>query len=70
VSERSSPPVGRPPRDDDGDGLPDRVRSDTWAHEVTHAEAEATRSPSIVNRLVAASLRQRLLVVLAGVAMI
>jgi cobalt-zinc-cadmium resistance protein CzcA len=70
VSERSSPPVGRPPRDDDGDGLPDGVRSDTWAHEVTHAEAEATRSPSIVNRIVAASLRQRLLVVLAGVAMI
>jgi cobalt-zinc-cadmium resistance protein CzcA len=65
-----SPPVGRPPHDGDGDGLPNGVRSDTWAHEVTHAEAEATRSPSIVNRLVAASLRQRLLVVIAAVAMV
>jgi cobalt-zinc-cadmium resistance protein CzcA len=68
MSERSSPPAGRPPHDD-GDGLPDRARKDTWAHEVTHAEAEATRSPSIVNRIVAASLRQRLLVVLAAVTM-
>jgi heavy metal efflux system protein len=70
VSERFSPPVGGPPRSGDGDGLPDGVRSDRWAHEVTHAEAEATRSPSIVNRIVAASLRQRLLVVLAAVAMV
>ena len=70
MSERFSPPVGGPPRSGDGDGLPDGVRSDRWAHEVTHAEAEATRSPSIVNRIVAASLRQRLLVVLAAVAMV
>jgi cobalt-zinc-cadmium resistance protein CzcA len=35
-----------------------------------HAEAEATRTPSIVNRLVAASLRQRLLVMLAAVAIV
>ena len=69
MSERTSPPVGRPPQDGDGDGV-DGGRLDTWAHEVTHAEAEATRSPSIVNRIVAASLRQRLLVVLAAVAMI
>jgi cobalt-zinc-cadmium resistance protein CzcA len=35
-----------------------------------HAEAEATRTPSIVNRLVAASLRQRLLVVVGAVAIV
>jgi len=70
VSEHFSPPAGRPPRDDDGDGVPDGARSDRWAHEVTHAEAEAARAPSIVNRIVAASLRQRLLVVLAGVTLI
>ena len=70
MSEHFSPPAGRPPRDDDGDGVPDGARSDRWAHEVTHAEAEAARAPSIVNRIVAASLRQRLLVVLAGVTLI
>ena len=70
MSEHLSPPAGRPPHDDDGDGVPDGARSDRWAHEVTHAEAEAARAPSIVNRIVAASLRQRLLVVLAGVTLI
>jgi cobalt-zinc-cadmium resistance protein CzcA len=35
-----------------------------------HAEAEAARSPSFVNRVVAASLRQRLLVTLAAVAIV
>jgi len=70
VSEHLSPPAGRPPHDDDGDGVPDGARSDRWAHEVTHAEAEAVRAPSIVNRIVAASLRQRLLVVLAAVTLI
>jgi len=68
VSERSTPPVDRPSRD--GDGVPDGIRSDTWTHEVMHAEAEATRTPSIVNRIVAASLRQRLLVVLGAVAIV
>ena len=68
MSERSTPPVDRPSHD--GDGVPDGIRSDTWAHEVTHAEAEATRTPSIVNRIVAASLRQRLLVVLGAVALV
>jgi cobalt-zinc-cadmium resistance protein CzcA len=70
VSEHLSPPAGRPPHDDDGDGVPDGARSDRWAHEVTHAEAEAARAPSIVNRIVAASLRQRLLVVLAAATLI
>ncbi len=68
MSERSSPPVGRPSRD--GNGAPDGIRSDTWAHEVTHAEAEAARTPSIVNRIVAASLRQRLLVLVGAVAIV
>jgi cobalt-zinc-cadmium resistance protein CzcA len=45
-------------------------KSDTWTHEVTHAEAEETRTPSFVNRIVAASLRQRLLVVLGAAAII
>jgi len=35
-----------------------------------HAEAEATRTPSLVNRVVAASLRQRLLVMLAAAAIL
>jgi cobalt-zinc-cadmium resistance protein CzcA len=35
-----------------------------------HAEAEATRTPSIVNRIVAASLRQRLLVMLGAAAIV
>ena len=68
MSEQSSPPVGRP--SGDGNGVPGGARSDAWAHEVTHAEAEATRTPSIVNRIVAASLRQRLLVVLGAVAIV
>ena len=37
---------------------------------MTHAAAEATRTPSIVNRIVAASLRQRLLVGLGAVAIV
>ena len=41
MSEQSSPPVGRP--SGDGNGVPGGARSDAWAHEVTHAEAEATR---------------------------
>jgi len=45
-------------------------RSDAWAHEVTHAAAEAARTPSFVNRIVAAALRQRLLVVLGAVALV
>jgi cobalt-zinc-cadmium resistance protein CzcA len=44
--------------------------TDTWTHEVTHAEAEEVRTPSFVNRIVAASLRQRLLVVLGAAAII
>ena len=35
-----------------------------------HAEAEAARTPSLVNRVVAASLRQRLLVMLAAAAIL
>ena len=68
MSERSSPPAGGPSRD--GDGVPGGIRSDAWEHEVTHAPAEAIRTPSIVNRIVAASLRQRLLVVLGAVAIV
>ena len=66
MSEQSSPPVDRPSRDDGN--LRDGVRADAWEHEVTHAPAEATRTPSIINRIVAASLRQRLLVLLAAIA--
>jgi heavy metal efflux system protein len=55
-----------PPRD--GDGATSGGNTDVWAREVTHAEAEATRRPSVVNRIVAMSLRQRLLVVLVAVA--
>src|SRR5690349_21601381 len=61
------PPSGPPP---DGDGVPNARRPDTWAHEVMHAEAEAASSPSFVNRVVAASLRQRLLVVLGAIAIL
>ncbi|HEX5072531.1 MAG TPA: CusA/CzcA family heavy metal efflux RND transporter [Gemmatimonadaceae bacterium] len=68
MSERITPPVGSP--SPDGDGVRDGIRSDAWEHEVTHAPAEATRSPSIVNRIVAASLRQRLLVSLSAVAIV
>ena len=67
MSERFSPPAGGPPRDGDGASL--GIRSDAWTHEVAHAEAEAAaRKPSFVNRIVAMSLRQRLLVVLGAVA--
>jgi cobalt-zinc-cadmium resistance protein CzcA len=44
--------------------------ADSWTHEVTHAEAEEARKPSFVNKIVAASLRQRLLVVLGAVAIV
>jgi cobalt-zinc-cadmium resistance protein CzcA len=65
VSEQSNLP-NVPPRDPDDTSL--GRRSDTWSHEVAHAEAEAARSASFVNRVVAMSLRQRLLVVLLAVA--
>jgi cobalt-zinc-cadmium resistance protein CzcA len=65
VSEQSNLP-NVPPRDPDDASL--GRRSDTWSHEVAHAEAEAARSASFVNRVVAMSLRQRLLVVLLAVA--
>jgi cobalt-zinc-cadmium resistance protein CzcA len=68
MSERSTPPVDRPSHD--ADGVPGGIRSDAWAHEVTHAAEEAVRTPSMVNRIVAASLRQRLLVVLGAVALV
>jgi cobalt-zinc-cadmium resistance protein CzcA len=65
VSEQLNLP-NVPPRDPDDTSL--GRRSDTWSHEVAHAEAEAARSASFVNRVVAMSLRQRLLVVLLAVA--
>ena len=65
MSEHSNVP-NVPPRHPDDASL--GKRSDTWSHEVAHAEAEAARSASFVNRVVAMSLRQRLLVVLLAVA--
>ena len=74
MSEHPSTPPGLTP---DGDGTPhgmrgtpNGMRSGRWEHEVTHAEAEAARSPSLVNRVVAASLRQRLLVMLGALAIV
>jgi len=65
VSDR----VETPPSPVVDDGAPSGSNGDTWRHELAHAEAEeAARRPSFVNRIVAISLRQRLLVVIAALA--
>ena len=61
--------VETPPSPVVDDGAPSGSNGDTWRHELAHAEAEeAARRPSFVNRIVAISLRQRLLVVIAALA--
>jgi hypothetical protein len=66
VSERApTTPVGTDGQD--GNGTAADSAAERWRHDVAHAEAEeAAPRPSFVNRIVAASLRQRLLVVLAA----
>ena len=64
-SPTSTPPDDRPL---DGDGAPLGTRADAWAHELPHAATEAVRAPSFINRLVALSLRQPLIIVLIAVA--
>ena len=67
MSEGTDTPTGLAP---DGDGRPNARRAATWEHDVTHAEAEPPRKPSFVNRIVAVSLRQRLLVLLGAIAIV
>jgi cobalt-zinc-cadmium resistance protein CzcA len=67
MSEQTSAPPGAT---SDGDGRPNAPPDGAWDHEVVHAPAEAPRKASFVNRIVAVSLRQRLLVLLGAIAIV
>jgi heavy metal efflux system protein len=68
VSERpEGPSSSEPPA---GESQAPNTGREVWKHELEHAALEPTRKPSFVNRVVAISLRQRLLVMLGALAIV
>jgi heavy metal efflux system protein len=68
MSERpEGPSSSEPPA---GESQAPNTGREVWKHELEHAALEPTRKPSFVNRVVAISLRQRLLVMLGALAIV